>query len=529
MKSNIIKYIFIAFVVGILAFAIYFLNSNNNQEDENNHNSTVQYETTQMITNIRLGISDFDSINPIISQNREVLNISTLIFEPLLTLTSDYKTQYCLAKEIAKSDATTYVVKLNENVSWSDGSTLTAKDVQFTIDKIKENKSSVYGENVARIKSVEVIDYTTLKIFLDKEVPFFEYNLTFPIISYNQYNEKDLKEDIPISTGMYKITSLNGDKIELVKNEKWRNINTTNPKIDKITVNLYKSAGEIFNAFKLENVDIVNTSKTNIEDYVGTMGYNKKQYEGREYDFLALNCDDTVLQYKEVRQAINYAIDKENIVASIYNNNYAVADFPLDYGHYLYPEDSEKIEYNREKAKQVLEDAGWVYKYGEWRKTENYRTRTIDLTIIVDSTNENRVKVAKLIEKQLESIGINVYVNDVTKSGYERRLKQKDYEIILTGVYNSYSPDLTYFYGEDNLANFENEEMNNLLNEVKSIADENMLKEKYKNIINISKDEAAYIGLYRNKNTVISGQGLMGEITPNNYTTYYNLYNWYRQ
>ncbi len=56
-----------------------------------------------------------------------------------------------------------------------------------------------------------------------------------------------------------------------------------------------------------------------------------------------------------------------------------------------------------------------------------------------------------------------------------------------------------------------------------------MLKEKYKNIISISRDEAAYIGLYRNKNTVISGQGLMGEVAPNNYTSYYNLYNWYRQ
>ena len=59
------------------------------------------------------------------------------------------------------------------------------------------------------------------------------------------------------------------------------------------------------------------------------MGYNKKQYEGREYDFLALNCEDTILKYKEVRQAINYAIDKENIVASVYNNNYSVANFPL--------------------------------------------------------------------------------------------------------------------------------------------------------------------------------------------------------
>ena len=80
----------------------------------------------------------------------------------------------------------------------------------------------MYAENVARIKSIEIIDYTTLKIILDKEVPFFEYNLTFPIISYNQYNEKNLKDGIPLCTGMYKITSVNGDKIELLKNDKWK-------------------------------------------------------------------------------------------------------------------------------------------------------------------------------------------------------------------------------------------------------------------------------------------------------------------
>ena len=73
LKSNIIKYIFIAFVIGILIFAVYFLNKNKNEETENSHNNNVQYETTQMITNIRLGISDFDNINPIISQNREVI------------------------------------------------------------------------------------------------------------------------------------------------------------------------------------------------------------------------------------------------------------------------------------------------------------------------------------------------------------------------------------------------------------------------------------------------------------------------
>ena len=58
-----------------------------------------------------------------------------------------------------------------------------------------------------------------------------------------------------------------------------------------------------------------------------------------------------------------------------------------------------KIQHNNDKAKEVLENAGWTYKYGEWRKTENYRTKTIDLTIVVDSTNKNRVKVANINRK----------------------------------------------------------------------------------------------------------------------------------
>ena len=446
MKSNVIKYIFIAFVVGILAFAIYFLNSNNNQEDENNHNSTVQYETTQMITNIRLGISDFDSINPIISQNREVLNISTLIFEPLLTLTSDYKTQYCLAKEIAKSDATTYVVKLNENVSWSDGSTLTAKDVQFTIDKIKENKSSVYGKNVARIKSVEIIDYTTLKIFLDKEVPFFEYNLIFPIISKSQFDGDDFykSREAPFSTGMYKVTSATEEEIELEQNENWYNPDNVERKIDRVELYFYDTMGDAYNSLKIGNIDLVSTSITNVEDYIGTIGFVTNNYKGRELDFVSLNCEDTLLKNVEVRQAINYAIDKNKINSTVFSNNYYVSSFPIDYGSYLYEKES-KSSYNQEKAKETLEDAGWEYRYGYWRKTENYSTQYLNLSLVVDNSNETRVKVAELIEEQLEDIGINVSLYRVSNSSYQNYLKNKNYDMIITGVNNGYSPDLTYF------------------------------------------------------------------------------------
>lgn len=100
--------------------------------------------------------------------------------------------------------------------------------------------------------------------------------------------------------------------------------------------------------------------------------------------------------------------------------------------------------------------------------------------------------------------------------------------MILTGVYNSYSPDLTSFLGENNLQNYANEEMNNLLKEVKTITDENLLKEKYKRIVQIYEEDKPFIGLYRNKQTIIKSQNLAGEIIGNNYFSYYHLENWHR-
>ena len=133
MKSNVIKYIFIVFIVGIVIFAVYFLYSQSNKEEKNTEN-TVEHKTeSSIITNLRLGIANFDNINPIVSKNKEILNISTLLFDPLLKISSDYKVEYCLANEIAKSDDTTYVVKLNDNLRWSDGTAVTATDIQFTI------------------------------------------------------------------------------------------------------------------------------------------------------------------------------------------------------------------------------------------------------------------------------------------------------------------------------------------------------------------------------------------------------------
>ena len=184
--------------------------------------------------------------------------------------------------------------------------------------------------------------------------------------------------------------------------------------------------------------------------------------------------------------------------------------------------------YNLEQAKTILTNSGWEYKYNRWQKKENYKTLKLNLTLTVDSENSNRVAVAENIKTHLEQIGIKITINKVSNSNYQKALQNKNYEMILTGVYNSYSPNLTSFFGANNLQNYSNEEMNNLLREVKTITDDNLLKQKYKRIIEIYAEERPFVSLYRNKQTIVKSQNLAGEIKGNNYFSYYNLESWNR-
>jgi len=531
MKSNIIKYIFILFAIFIILFAIYKINGN---QKESNINDTVtnnmNSNASQIIRNLRIGIANFDNLNPIITQNKDIINLSTIIYEPLLGITEDYRIEKKLAEEWSKINETSYIVKLRENLKWDNDTELTATDIKFTIEKLKEGKS-VYSDNVTNIDNVEILDVRTVRINLTKEEAFFEYNLIFPIISSKQFSgEKDFFNSriSPLATGMYKVSSATSNSMQLVKNDKWYGSENNERIIETITLNLYGTMGEVYNNFKIGNIDLICTSNLNISDHIGTIGYTSKDYKGRELDFISLNCEDTILSNKEVRQAISFAIDKKNIVSSVYGNNYYTSSFPLDYGNYMYQKENIST-YDQEKAKKVLTDTGWVYKYGRWQKTENGSTKTIRLNLIVDSSNKERVKVAEKIDKQLENIGISVTIYKVSNSNYKNYLKNKNYDMIITGIYSGYSPDLSYFLGKDNIANYENQEVLQILNDINSITDEKLLKEKYDRIISIYEDEVPYICLYRNKGKVIYDLKLTGEFNPTNYTTYYHMNKWYRQ
>ena len=459
-------------------------------------------------------------------------DITKLIYEPLINLTSDYKPEACLATEWAKQSDNSYLIKLRENVRWSDGQRFTAEDVRFTIDRLKEI-SSIYSYNVQYVVGVDVVDDYTVKINLDREVPFFEYYLTFPILSKDNYEGEDFsttaKNSQPIGTGKYKIATVESSNIVLEKNTSWWNIKEKPLTLEKITVNLYSSIGELYNSFKIGNLDLVATDNTNLTEYIGTIGYTPKEIKGRNHTFLAFNMQNELLSRQEVRKASSYSIDKDNIVSTVFNNQCITSSFPLDYGSWLCQNTDTSSGYNTEQAKRVLEEAGWTYtRSNYWQKTENRRTQRIELNLLVKSSDSARVSVAENIKTQLESQGIRINVVQVSDEEYTSRINNKNYDIALCTLTLSTSPDLTTFFGDGNLSNYSNDEIINIMNEVKNTTDENILKEKYNRLIEIYKSDVPYLSLYNSKYTVAYNSGLVGELTPNWFSSFYGIEGWYK-
>ena len=524
MKSKYFKYVFVAFAIAIMIFAVVKI-KNDEQKKEETPKEATQDEKPE-VTELKLGVALFDSINPILSKNKNVQNISKIIFEPLVTLTSDYKIEMCLAKECVKQNETTYLIKLRNDRKWADGQKFTADDVQFTIDRLKDS-DTIYSANVQNVTTVEVVDAETLRITLNQEVPFFEYNLTFPILSSKYYSDKEFTADIvPVGTGMYKVSDVQDSTLILNKNEYYPEADEL--KLDKITITTYPSIGELYNSFKTGSIDLISTENSNLKEYIGTIGYQVKEMKGREHDFIAFNTQNEILSQLNVRKAICYSIDKSNIVSSVYGDNYYTSSFPLDYGNWIYQEQDSSAGYNLEQAKQILVDDGWSYKYKYWQKTVNYRTQRISLNFVVKSSDTSRVSVAENIKTQLQNQGFRINLIKANDTQYQNYIANKNYDLILCSMNLSVSPDLSTFFGSNNLANYTNEEVTNIMNEVKNLSDEDKLKQNYKRLSEIYKNDMPYLSLYNNKYTVAYSTGLGGTLEPNWFNQFYNIKDWHK-
>ena len=456
MNLKYFKNIFIVTIILLILAGIYIIYI---KRGPAKNNLETQGKETNVIKEFSIGVTDFDTINPILSKNLEIQYLNKLIYEPLVNITRDFNVEPSIAEEWSKIDDVTYIIKLDEGKTWENGRRVQVEDVENTIEVIKK-ENTIYKENVQKIGQIEKIDETTMKIYLTEPVNFFEYFLCFPIIDINTYNT-----EIPMGTGKYKYTNITENQITIESSD------------NKIIVKLFKNSTELYNNFTRENVDIIITKNPNYENYIGNIGFEETIIPGRTFYYILLeNISDV-----NMRKWLDMATNKEKLIYNLYNKKYIPANTPLAYGSYL----------NLSNEKQQEKDQ------------ELFTQKKMNLTISVK--NEDKI-IAEKMQEQLKEYEINLRIQTYQNSKADLILKKQTTTI---------TPDISQYFSE--------EKMKKQIKQANEIENKQILKQKYQQILNEYKEQMPFISLFFDSYIILHNNKLKGDFSGNWYNIFYNV------
>ncbi len=432
------------------------------------------------------------NFNPVLSTNDADRDISRLVFSSLLK----YNERGELAPDLASSydvskDGKIYTVKLKEGVIWHDGEPFSSEDVTFTINAVQNSEYASTLRNSWQGIKAEAIDKGTVVLTLKTPYAAFTPNLAllgilpkhiwktvmpqnFPLAEFN------LK---PIGTGPYKFAKLQKDSlgriisVNLSANE---NYFSGAPNIKNIILRFYLSEEEAVSAFNRKEVDglMLQTAQ------------NKNQIRGADNSAVFslpslriyavfLNTDDKILKDKNARLAINYAINREELLSKLLDNEGKVAVGPIPPGLPGSSPDMEGYGYNPEKAKEILEKSGWIKdETGVYAKKLGKDKEATPLKFSIITTKSIQL-AATMIRDYLKNANIESELKIVSLGELQQNyLKNKDYNAILIGEsYTGAADPYVFWHGAAikdpglNLSLYNNKKVNKILEDARLISD----------------------------------------------------------
>ncbi|RMD50801.1 peptide ABC transporter substrate-binding protein, partial [Candidatus Parcubacteria bacterium] len=429
-------------------------------------------------------------INPLYSLSNDTDNdLTRLIYSGLMKYDNNGELVNDLAKSYTISDdGKTYTFTIRDNARWHDGEQVMADDIIFTISAIKNpDYNSPFAASFANVE-VEQVDDKTVNFTLQKPLASFPALLTIGILPSHLWQEVSPMNATlttlnkkPIGSGPYMfkkfVQDSNGNirSYDLIRNPNYYN---GAPYIETLHFKFYPDIKSGINALKNHNIEGLSyLPNTEITVFSKDSAIQILYPSLMQYGALFFNeKNNDALSNKQVKQALLAATDKNAIIQSL-NNAATIANSFLIDGMPGY--DSSRAtndRYNPEKAKQLLEEAGWS-KLQEDQSNENqFFTKDEEiLTMTITTLNSQELQtVAQTIKEQWESIGIKTNIKTINNSQLPDALKNKDYEIILADELYGTEPDPYPFWHSSqikypglNLANFSNDDADDYIDKAR--------------------------------------------------------------
>lgn len=498
-------------------------------------NSEIKIEDEKPVTGGQLNIGSVEpnSFNPINNKSKSYIDVSNLIFNGLFEYDENQKIVPVLAKEInIMEESGQGIVKLRDDIFWSDGSKVTASDVKFTIDTIKTSPNSIYKSNLAKISYYQVVDEETIKISFNK--PYYNAieQLCFPIIPKHifAFNENS----VPLGTGPYKVLSYKRLKyMELVPNELWWK--KEKPYISKIKVVFINDTIAFDTCFESREIDALHASSYDWEKYKELKGVNTFKYISSGFEFISINHQNPLLLSKEIRKAMMYGINRKSIADKFLLGHAVLTDTPIKPGSWLDDGNGVKYNYSKAEAQYILNNAGFSYNSQTkvFEKEIDDKKQVLRFSLITNSENEYRRKAAEEIKKNLEEIGFVIDLKIMPFDEVKKTMESKKYDLVLTGLNVQPGQDLYTFLhssqiiGGKNYGSYSNSDIDFLFESLSETTSAEIMHDNYVKIQEIIREELPFISLFYKEYALVIRNKVKGTIEPDSQNPFRTIEKWY--
>ncbi|WP_332236657.1 ABC transporter substrate-binding protein [Sporolactobacillus sp. KGMB 08714] len=357
---------------------------------------------------------DPDVLNPNYASDRVTLTIQQALFAPLFYI-SGRKVIPALADKLTVSkDQKTYKLILKKNLKWQDGKPLTAKDVVFTINTILDPKqnSDLRGNFVFNNEPVKAValDNQTVQFTLPTVAPSFQLNLEqlFPIPQHVFANESNLqkstKNNHPIGSGPYQfVTYKPGQYVEL---KRFDGYYAGKPHLDKVVFQIAKDQNAANLGLQNGSIQLKAIQPEDVANVTGKGNVDVVSYPEYRLNYATFNENVPAFKNKTFRQAISYALNREDIIKSAYGSNkYAVPASSIFTSDVKFQDTNvQTYPYNLTKAKQLLDQS----------KVDKKKP----FTILYLNNNKAQESIALYFQQQFKKIGLNLQLKPTDPAAF---------------------------------------------------------------------------------------------------------------
>lgn len=478
---------------------------------------------------------------PMLAGDSASHDVAGLIFNGLVK----YDTDLSVIGDLADSwdispDGLVITFHLRKGVKWTDGVEFTAHDVMFGYETIIDEKTpTAYQEDFLQVKKAEILDTYTFRVTYEKPfAPALTSWGNLVVLPKHILEGKDItKTDFgrnPVGLGQYKLKKwISGQEIILSSN---RDYFEGRPYIDGYIYKIIPDPATMFLELQAGGIDMMGlspiqyTKQTDNEFF--RKNFQKFRYPVFSYTYLGFNLKHPWFQDKRVRQAIAHAIDKNEIIDVVLFGLGSPATGPYVPNTWPYNPHVKTYEFNPEKARQMLKEAGWEDTDGDGILDKD--GNKFEFTIRTNMGNKLREKTATIIQWRLRNIGIKVNIEVIEWSAFINEfIDKRRFEAVMLGWSIGIDPDQYDIWHssktrekEFNFVSYNNPEVDELLEKGRRTFNIEERKKAYFRIQEILADELPYIFLYVPDATPIVHARFKG-IKPSPIGISYNLREWF--